>query len=210
MESEWQESPETTRYGVRVEVQPTVIQERELGIFDVADSDGNVSVVKLKESLHDTSSEGVQAASYSFERQDVGKFPPPRLWSLLSVFSGAFLVSLFVAGLLNPELDLGLPHWVYFLTLGVIFLVSTALQLKRVGQFIILSVTFESIADLEKHYGRSPIIDLPIGRLAETRAKIEGAVAPLLPSRIGFSAATISAPTSNIGDQKGVAHGELS
>lgn len=200
--------PEPTRYGVRVEVYPAVLSEREIGTFDVADTDGSVSVVKLKESIHGTSSDGVQAASYSFSRQAAGKFPPPKIWSLLSVFSGAFLVSLFVAELLNPELDLGLPTWVYSATLGMIFLVSTAMEFRRVGQFIVLSVGFQSLEELEKHYGRGPIIDLPPGRLAEAREGVEAAVKPLLRSRIGFSAT--EAPGPGAIEQRGAVRGELS
>lgn len=201
-------TPELTRYGVRVEVDAAVLSEREIGTFDVADTDGNVSVVKLKESIHGTSSEGVQAASYSFSRQAAGKFPPPKIWALLSVFSGAFLVFLFVAGLLSPELDLGLPTWVYSATLGLIFLLSTAMEFRRVGQFIVLSVGFQSLEELEKHYGRGPIIDLPAGRLAETREKVEAAVKPLLRSRIGFS--TTEAPAPGAIEQRGAVRGELS
>ena len=200
--------PEPARYGVRVEVDPAVLSEREIGTFDVADTDGNVSVVKLKESIHGTSSEGVQAASYSFSRQAAGKFPPPRIWSLLSALSGAFLVSLFVAGLLIPELDLGLPTWIYSLTLGLIFLVSTAMEVRRVGQFIVLSVGFQSLEELERHYGRGPIIDLPAGRLAEAREGVEAAVKPLLRSRIGFS--TIEASRPGAIEQRGAVRGELS
>lgn len=201
-------APEPTRYGVRVEVDAAVLSEREIGTFDVADTDGNVSVVKLKETLHGTSSEGVQAASYSFARQAAGKFPPPKIWSLLSVFSGAFLVFLFVAGLLNPELDLGIPTWIYSLTLGLIFLLSTAMEFRRVGQFIVLSVGFQSLEELEKHYGRGPILDLPAGRLAETREKVEDAVKPLLRSRIGFSSTEV--PASDSAPQRGAVRGELS
>lgn len=203
-------APEPTRYGVRVEVDPAVLSEREIGTFDVADTDGNLAVVRLKESLHRTSSEGVQAASYSFSRQAAGRFPPPKIWSLLSVFSGAFLVSLFVAGLLYPELNLGIPTWVYSVTLGAIFLVSTAMEFRRVAQFIVLSVGFQSIEELEKHYGRSPIIDLPAGRLAEVRAKVEEAVKPLLQSRIGFSPAESATEAQGLAQQKGSVHGELS
>lgn len=200
------------KYGIRVAVSPDALEVRSLGSFDVVDVDGNLSVVSVSEALHATSAgEEIRAVSYSFERQAVGKLSTPKLWSFLSVFSGAFLITLLGFNILKPELEFGIPSWAYYLIGGIIFLISTAMELKRVGEFIVLSVSHSGFGELEKNYGRSSIIDLPPGRLVEVQSKLEAALKTLPPSRVTIPTAALDlADLSNGTEQRGRAHGEAS
>lgn len=173
----------STEYGQRIEVAPERLSSRNLGSYDVADSEGNITVVSVEEHIHPTSAERVRAVSYSFDRQKAGKFQQPKLWSALSLTSGAFLIALFIANILHPELKLGAPLWVYY-GLGVwFFFVTTALQFRKVGQFIILSASNKLIAEVETTYGKSPLVDIPEGKIAQTQNGVSVALHQLPPSR---------------------------
>lgn len=207
------ESPEATaspskEYGIRVEVEPKVRESRVLGAFDAADSDGKLSVVTVSEELHSTSMAGVDALSYSFDRQPAGILPPPKLWSLLAVFSGASLISIFGFSAVDPKFELGIPLWIYYLAGGLVFLLATAMQLRRVGDFLILSSAEAMLQSLEATYGKQSLIDLPAGRLGETKLKVEAVLKPLAPSQIRFGNAPLGlAVLKTESDKTGDIHG---
>lgn len=172
----------STEYGQRIEVIPESVSTRSLGSYDVADSQGNITVVSVEEHIHLTSADPLRAVSYSFDRQPAGKFQPPKLWSALALASGGFLIALFVANILNPKIDLGAPLWVYYSLAAWFFFVSTAIQFRKVGQFILLGASGKLIAEVESAYGKAPLIDFPEGKIAQTQNGVSVALHQLPPS----------------------------
>lgn len=159
----------STEYGQRIEVSPEILSTRSLGSYDVADPEGNITVVSVEEHIHGTNAERVRAVSYSFDRQAAGRLQQPRLWSALSLTSGALLIALFIGSILNPKLQLGAPLWVYYGLAFWFFFVSTAMQFRRVGQLVILGASNRLIAEVEAAYGKAPLIDLPEGQIARAQ-----------------------------------------
>jgi len=198
---------ESGRYGLRVTVDAAASEQRELGSFDSADQEGNISLVRITEELHGTSVPGVSAVSYGFERIALGKFAPPNFWSFISVFSLAFIVSLFLFSTLNPGLNLGLPLWSYYSVLIGTFLISKLMETQRVARFLALSIVGRSLTALEERYAGAPILDLPSGRIEEARSELSAALSPLPPARIK---APVGALQDSGTEQNGELHGKVS
>lgn len=191
-------------YGIRVTVDAEVLQERTLGSFDSADRNGKVSRTSVREQIHSTSVEAVEASSYHFESKREGIFAAPVLWSFLSIFSSSFLLGLFVYRILYPKLELGLPIWVYYAFLASVFLGSKFMELRRARGFVVLSLAARTLAEAERLYGKEPIIDLPQGRLREVRSSLE---LMLKPFQEVDSPESGKPPRSYILREKGDGHG---
>jgi len=200
-----------TKYGVHVKIDSAVLRESELGSFDGSDFQGRLSRTTVREQIYGTDTPGIEAVGYGFESSRSGMFSPPALWSLLSIFSSAFLFGLFGYRILYPDLDLGLPVWVYYAILITIFFFAKTMETRRVKRFVALSLAAKTLTDLEGLYGRNPIIDLPIGRAAEVRSAVEEALKPFpklpaLPERSRPKGSS----SSGVTEQRGELHGNLS
>ena len=160
-------------YGIRVDVNPQVVEERSLGSFDTVDSEGNLSVVSVAEQIHGTSSEGIKAVSYRFDSREAGRLSPRSIWSFISFLSSALIAMVAIYGLLEPDVDLGYPRWVYYAFLFPIFFLSKFLEVRKISRASKLVVSSSAVARLRELYGAAPLIDLPGGRLQQIQRDIE-------------------------------------
>lgn len=172
----------TSEFGVKVKVDSTVLESESIGSFLGSDNDGVLFRVDLKESSYASSLPSVKAVGYTFDKEEVGTVSQPRVWSMISVYSGVLLIALFTMSLFfgDEAINLGLPADFYYITVGVIFLFSTLMQFKTVAKFFGLRHNLETLESLEGSYGKSPILDLPSGRTLEIRAKIHEALQGLV------------------------------
>lgn len=178
-------------YGIRVAVEDAVLSSRELGSFSEVDEKGNLFAVTVREELHSTSAPPIEAASYSFLREPRGKLERPKLWPVISNLAGTLFMALLISQIFGFELNLGDSIWFYYLGLSLVwsFAVSRDVRSKMEGYLLI--AVGSKLKEIEASYGAQPTLDLPAGRLKETRERIQAELSSLPESEINGSKSSL-------------------
>lgn len=179
-------SQSDSEFGVKVTVEPEPKQNRSLGLFLSSNDNGDLFSFAVSESSHSTSMKSIEAIKYSFNKDSVGYVKQPKIWSFIAAFSGVFLVSLILLGIIGGDSvpEIGLPLWVFQLILAGVFAIASVAQLNIVVKFLGLRHNFKVLEELEKNYGRAYILDLPAGRLRETSLNVQEALDDLVGLRV--------------------------
>lgn len=200
------------KYGIRVEVAEGAPQERAIGDFQVADSEGQLSVARVFERIHGTTIEGVKAVSYRVQSEAAGRLSAPRFWSGLSSLSGLLIVAIFILSLFNPDYDWGVSVWVYYGGLAALWFLATAMEFRKANRFIGLHEGEKRLEEIGARYG-APVLDIPEGRMIDLQRKVAETLnglqvaKPQKQKQSAKPSTTIEAPLSA---EAGKTHGEAS
>lgn len=200
------------KYGIRVEVADGAPEERSIGDFQIADSEGKLSVARVFERIHGTTMDGVKAVSYRIQSEAAGKLSPPRFWSSLSSISGLLIVAIFILSLFNPDYDWGVSIWAYYGGLAAIWLLATAMEVRKASKFIGLHEGEKYLEEIGAQYGE-PVLDIPEGRMIDLQRKVAEVLNGLQvanPQKLSRSEKVASSLETPIATRTGETHGEAS